>query len=97
MDKQEKKVVRPKPWTFKKPPYQIGVDGFTTKDKSKKEDLDGWVPELYCRPISFDLVLIRTTEEKTKTGWWNGRKWEGYRIKDEDIVMCWKPKREETY
>lgn len=100
MDKQERKKVKPekiKHWKLKQPPYQIGIDEFTNKDKEEKQDIDGWVPASYCRPLLFDLVKAKMADEKTKNGWWNGYHWEGYRIKAEDDVLYWKPIRDENF
>jgi hypothetical protein len=52
---------------------------------------NGWVVELKYLPISFDLVLLRMKDKsKPQTGWWNGRKWMGLRIKANDTITAWK-------
>ena len=74
-------------WKKKKPPYVIGMDGFTYRDAIKDED--GWVDASKFLPMPYELVRVKT-QDKSKNLWWNGREWEGFRKKDEDKVFYWK-------
>ena len=54
------------------------------------KDLEGWVYDLQYYPIAFDLMHLRFKgKDKVKSGWWNGRKWEGPRFARE-IITGWK-------
>lgn len=74
-------------WTKQKPPYQIGKDDFGFKDL--KKDFDGWVNAKNYLPVSYDVVQMKLPK-KTIPGWWNGYRWEGLRLRDEDEVLLWK-------
>ena len=79
-------------WKLKKPPYQVGIDGFQNKDLSK--DYNGWVDAKRFLPLAFDLVYMRL-ERRTIPGWWNGQYWEGMRLNEQDCVLYWKYKKDE--
>jgi hypothetical protein len=85
--RMEKRIKRTAVWTSKKPPYEIGKDGFGMKDLVK--DYDGWVDAKTYRPYPYDLVHMMMPR-KTIRGWWTGQKWEGLRLKEEDKILHWK-------
>ena len=52
---------------------------------------NGWVVNPSYLPISFDLVLLNIKgKPKHQTGWWNGQKWVGLRVRRDDTIICWK-------
>lgn len=58
-------------------------------------DLDGWADATKYRPVDFDLVLLQIEgREKPISGWAVGNTWDSVRMKDKDIVLTWKRKRE---
>lgn len=74
-------------WKSKKPPYQIGADGFTWYDLKKV--YNGWTDPKSYLPLIYDLVWMKTLRKDVK-GWWNGFEWEGLRLLPEDKVLFWK-------
>jgi len=51
----------------------------------------GWVTDPKYFPISFDLVQLDIIGiHKILTGWWNGKKWVGLRVKKNADVTAWK-------
>lgn len=52
-------------------------------------DIDGWVDTNYWLPLTFDLCWLKT-DQKTKTGWWTGKNWEGSKLKTCESVLYWK-------
>ncbi len=78
-------------WKNEKPPYTVGYHGFDNNDV--KKDYDGWVNPEICFPQIYELVHLKTSE-KTKPGWWDGIKWEGYRLNSREKVLCWKKFKE---
>lgn len=91
--------VSPKPLSF---PCRIGIDFWQKKSKKTERmlsvpykytdgeyDCDGWCDPKLWLPYPYDLCWLKT-QEKTKTGWWTGRDWEGMRIKPTDKVLYWK-------
>lgn len=63
--------------------------------KDIRFDVDGWANSKKFLPEDFDLVLLRLKRERTIPGWINGMKWEGIRLKKDDLVMFWKRNEEE--
>lgn len=58
------------------------------------KDLEGWVLDLQYFPIPFDLMHLKFKgKPRVKSGWWNGRRWEGPRFARETIV-AWKRNQE---
>lgn len=56
-------------------------------------DESGWVDDSKEKPHLFDLVylhVVRPTGEKTIPGWWTGRHWYGYRVKQDEKVVRWR-------
>lgn len=54
-------------------------------------DEDQWVLDLTYRPIPFDLLYLKIRNKpKTIGGWWNGKIWQGLRLKKDDDVIAWK-------
>lgn len=81
---------------FQKPfPYEVGVDGFKRQFLEKLEN--GWFDAQKYRPLQYELVLIKTdiNTKRRKTGWWDGLRWEGFRLQKEESVLYWKPEKEE--
>jgi hypothetical protein len=56
-----------------------------------KKDCDGWADAKINLPFPYDLVLMKM-ERKTIAGWWNGYRWEGLRMINDDKVLYWKMK-----
>ena len=60
-----------------------------------KYDREGWAKAEQVRPLPFDMTLLKVERQgkilaKFIPGWWNGDKWEGRKMKDEDKVINWK-------
>ncbi len=55
-----------------------------------KFDLLGWADANEYLPEDYDLVQLKTNEEKVYPGWIIGTKWEGYRVKDDLSVTHWR-------
>lgn len=54
-------------------------------------DKDKWVHDLEYMPIPYDLMFLRIKDvPRVKSGWWNGKKWEGLRLKEGEIIISWK-------
>ena len=52
---------------------------------------DGFVTDMTYLPISRDLLYLRRLgKDKIITGWWDGKKWYGLRLKKEDKIIAWK-------
>ncbi len=85
-----------------KPALQVGVSTYISKSGSKlyysyrhvKSDWLGWVNVKEWLPYPFDLVHLKLGD-KSKTGWYTGAKWDGYKLKPEDHVEAWKYKNED--
>jgi len=74
-------------WKKDKPPYVVDYHKFTYFDI--EFDKEGWAdPSLYL-PLPFDLVVLKLRKENIM-GWWNGAKWDGYKLRDCDKVFYWK-------
>lgn len=78
------------------PPYQIEINGFTIKDinfiievKTDGEE-ERWADAKIYRPLQCELVIVKTDKGKQIPAWWNGYKWEGYRLGDKEKVLFWK-------
>lgn len=72
------------------------IDPITEKRRAYKYsdlrfDSQGWMFDLSKLPIPYDLMYIKLKDlPHIKTGWWTGKKWEGLRLKSEEIVIAWK-------
>lgn len=54
-------------------------------------DADGWADATKYLPIDYDLCqLMVEGYRRPVRGWAVGIRWEGFRIKDGDKVICWK-------
>ena len=53
-------------------------------------DKDRWVDPATFLPINYDLVDVRTYEDKKRVAWWAEKKWEGLRMRKGDKVKKWK-------
>lgn len=72
---------------------EIEKDGkkFFCKYSDVPVNAQGWVIDQKYFPISFDLVQLNIQGvHKAVTGWWNGRKWVGLRVKKDDCITAWK-------
>lgn len=78
-------------WKRDKPPYRVGYRGFDYADV--KADDDGWVDPKMYHPQKYDIVQLKT-EDKTKPGWWNGGRWDGFRIQFQEKVLYWRKFKE---
>lgn len=47
-----------------------------------------WIKISEALPLPFDLVDVRTPK-KTVSAWWDGKQWDGYRLREEDEVLEW--------
>ena len=55
------------------------------------KDADGFVTDMSYLPISRDLLYLRRLgKDRIITGWWDGKKWFGLRLKNDDTVIAWK-------
>lgn len=48
-----------------------------------------WIKASKYLPVSLDLIMLKTATS-TKTGWWDGSKWAGYRISKGQKFEFWK-------
>ena len=48
-----------------------------------------WIPCKLYLPFPFDIVLVRTACNKTVSAWYNGRCWDGYKLKHH-VVVSWR-------
>ena len=51
--------------------------------------------EIAKKPVDFEMVdigVFRDDREVIVPGWWNGRVWEGLRLKNTDKVTRWRKK-----
>ena len=55
-----------------------------------KGDGDDWVDAAKFLPYDFDLVLLRTDQDKTLPGWISASHWDGYRVTSDHKVLFWK-------
>lgn len=72
---------------------EIEKDGrrFFCKYSDVPVNAQGWVVDLKYFPISFDLVQLNIHgAPKILTGWWNGKKWVGLRVKKNASINAWK-------
>lgn len=60
-----------------------------------KFDSNGWAKAKDSLPIPYDLVTALTNTDKKINAWWNERNWDGYRLKDKDVIIKWKRKLHE--
>jgi hypothetical protein len=77
----DKKTGKPRPYKYSDIPTDLDKFGEPT----------GWVSNLKCLPIPFDLMYMKVKQrEKIISGWWNGQGWEGLRMKKGEKVIKWK-------
>jgi hypothetical protein len=78
---------------------QVSVSRIKDKRTQKERPLkysdipDGhdWICAKRYLPISFDLMHLNVKNKpKHVSGWWNGEKWEGLRLRPGDRVIKWK-------
>jgi len=89
-------------------PCHIGLDFWLKINPIKKKplqmfykytdadtDIDGWTDPMLWLPIPYDLCWLKTAN-KTRTGWWTGKIWDGLRLRPEESVLFWKKCNEDT-
>lgn len=74
-------------WRDLVPPYSVGQNKFSYYDVPSKGF--EWVDPTYCYPRKFDLVTIQI-ECGEIPGWWDGKKWDGLKLGQNDIVFYWR-------
>jgi hypothetical protein len=58
-------------------------------------DEQKWVFNLKYMPIPYDLMHLKLKGlDKIKSGWWNGIRWKGLRLKRCETVIAWKRNQE---
>lgn len=64
---------------------------FTCKYSDVPSDSTKWVTDLNYLPISCDMMHLRIERSpRIISGWWDGNKWVGLRLKEGDKVIAWK-------
>lgn len=64
---------------------------------AKRDISNSWVPASGKKPEDFDLVLVATSKGKECPAWWSGTRWEGLRLRKDDVVMAYKRYPFQTY
>ena len=55
------------------------------------KDEAGFVIDMKYRPIPRDLLYLRRLgKDRIINGWWDGKRWYGLRLRNDDIVIGWK-------
>jgi hypothetical protein len=72
----------------------IVVDNIKILYSKIEKDPEGWISFTIYSPIPFDLVEIETIDQQLFKAWFNGRIWEGYKIKNSPPVIKWRRIRE---
>ena len=49
-----------------------------------------WLSVMEYLPKDYDLCHLKTASGKLKSGWFYRDKWDGYKIKPDDIIVQWK-------
>ncbi len=57
--------------------------------RESKDHFSRWIDPNRYLPYPCDLVSLKF-EHKISTGWWNGYKWVGLRIRSESLPTSWK-------
>jgi len=65
--------------------------------KFTKFDKCGWADAKIASPIPFDLVTVETDTSKKIVAWWNKVSWDGFRLKDNDVVVRWRKRNYERF
>lgn len=81
---------------------KVGRDKFITKTgkirklsyKDIEYDENGWIDASEYQPIDFDLVFMKTSDGKIKSGWISTNVWEGVRLKPNEKIIQWKQNHE---
>jgi len=82
-----KKIRIVKLWQSFEPPYTVGVHGFNYYNICF--DSEGWANAQVYLPEPYELVYLKIGR-RHKMGWWDGKRWDGYRIKYKDKILYWK-------
>lgn len=64
------------------------------------EDLDAfrkWIDVKEYLPRPFDLVLIKDSQNKELSAWFDGSRWDGYRITRKNEIKYWKRQSNDIY
>lgn len=89
IDLQKKPAkVNPIPRTHKIVGQKNGSDKILSYCNCPKDD-DGWVDAGKYLPNNYDLVFIKT-KNKVYSGWYSINCWDGYGVKEDIEVICWK-------
>lgn len=80
---------KPHKWAI--PHYPIVVRKEIRRNEIPKEDVkDCWLSVDKYLPENFELVSLKEDSfSKSYFGWWDGKKWQGLRIKDQKFTI-WK-------
>ena len=62
--------------------------------KAVKFDENGWADSKEALPIDGDLMFIKVDGKPKGCGWVWGKRWEGLRLRDSDVVSHWKRNQE---
>jgi hypothetical protein len=64
---------------------------FLIKYSDVPKDKAQWVTDPLYLPITGDMMTLRIKDRiKELPGWWDGRKWQGLRIKSHYKITAWK-------
>lgn len=69
---------------------QLIVDNVKIKYTTLEEIYKNWIPIALYLPHPFDIVELKLTPEKIITGWYTGRGFDGYKMKNTDKVIYWR-------
>ncbi len=74
--------------------YKTSESGRQVIVKYTYKDIDfdarGWADATKFIPKDFDLVSFRLQDGKYICGWHTGTGWDGYKLKDEDVILKWR-------
>lgn len=74
---------------------KVGVDKIAYHNL--KYDANGWADASKYLPKDYDLVWMKIEHKRNKSGWINGKEWNAIGLKDSDVVLYWKRRREEPH
>jgi len=71
------------------------LDPITNKERPYKYSdvptASGWVDPQDYLPIAFDLMYLKVKGKvRVISGWWDGTKWKGLRLKKNQTIEKWK-------
>lgn len=80
-------------------PIQVGKEYTKKRDGIHRPKLtyakvpndgNGWVDASQFLPADFDLVTMKIDDANYKSGWFQGRSWDGYKYEPGEVVTHWK-------